>query len=188
MFKYMRHGVFYIGNYDVEISGQIGLRRRGILPSMEWRFIVKKETIIRITKYLLDFMFFAGMAVTVSLPLSVKWIGSYLEGAKEHYVEYVLIYFVLGVLAVAILGELRKMFRTVLADDCFVMENVVSLQRMGTYSFMIALMALVRTVVCLTIAMLIVILVFLIAGLFSKTLAFVFDKAVQYKEENDLTI
>ena len=127
MFKYMRHGVFYIGNYDVEISGQDRLRQRGILPSMEWRFIVKKETIIRITKYLLDFMFFAGMAVTVSLPLSVKWIGSYLEGAKEHYVEYVLIYFVLGVLAVAILGELRKMFRTVLADDCFVMENVVSL-------------------------------------------------------------
>lgn len=149
---------------------------------------MKKENIIRITKYLLDFMFFGGIAVTLSLPFSVKWIGEYVPEITEHYVECVLIYFVLGILAIAILGELRKMFRTVLADDCFVMENVVSLQRMGTYSFMIALVSLARTVICLTVAMLIVILVFVVAGLFSKTLAFVFDKAVQYKEENDLTI
>ena len=149
---------------------------------------MKKESIIRITKYLLDFMFFGGIVVTFSLPFSVKWIGEYMPEIAGHYVECVLIYFVLGILAIAILGELRKMFRTVLADNCFVMENVVSLQRMGTYSFMIALVSLARTIICLTVAMLIVILVFVVAGLFSKTLAFVFDKAVQYKEENDLTI
>ena len=80
------------------------------------------------------------------------------------------------------------MFRTVLADNCFVYDNVVSLQRMGTYSFMIALISLVRTLLCMTIAMLVVILVFIIAGLFSKVLAFVFERAVNYKEENDLTI
>ena len=80
------------------------------------------------------------------------------------------------------------MFRTVLAEDCFVRDNVVSLQRMGTYSFMIALFSLIRTILHITDAMLVIILVFIIAGLFSKTLAFVFDKAVQYKEENDLTI
>ena len=34
----------------------------------------------------------------------------------------------------------------------------------------------------------VVILVFVIAGLFSKVLARVFDKAVTYKLENDLTI
>lgn len=149
---------------------------------------MKKENIIRVTKYLLDFMFFAGIIVTISLPFTVKWIGRYLPEIEAHYGESVVIYFVLGLLAIAILGELRKMFRTILADDCFVMENVVSLQRMGTYSFMIALVSLVRVVIYLTIAMLVVILVFLIAGLFSKTLAFVFDRAVKYKEENDLTI
>lgn len=149
---------------------------------------MKKETIVRITKYLLDFMFFAGIAVTVTLPFSIKWLGTYLESCRYHYAETVIIYFVLGVLAIAILGELRKMFRTVLKDDCFVQENVVSLQRMGTYSFMIALFSLVRTVLFVTVAMMVVILVFIIAGLFSKTLAIVFDKAVQYKEENDLTI
>ena len=53
---------------------------------------------------------------------------------------------------------------------------------------MIALFSLIRTILHITDAMLVIILVFIIAGLFSKTLAFVFDKAVQYKEENDLTI
>lgn len=149
---------------------------------------MKKETIVRITKYLLDFMFFAGIVVTVTLPFSARWVINYLPDLENHYTEYVILYFVLGVLAIAVLGELRKMFRTVLADDCFVYDNVVSLQRMGTYSFMIALISLVRTLLCMTIAMLVVILVFIIAGLFSKVLAFVFERAVNYKEENDLTI
>lgn len=149
---------------------------------------MKKETIIKMTKYLLDFMFFTGILVTISLPITVKWIGEYLPMIKERYAEFVLIYFVLGVLAVAIVGELRKMFRTVLADDCFVIGNVVSLQRMGTYSFMIAAVSLVQSILYLTVAMLVVVLVFMIGGLFSKVLAFVFDKAIKYKEENDLTI
>ncbi len=149
---------------------------------------MKKETIIKITKYLLDFMFFAGILVTISLPITVKWIGEYLPEIKERYAEFVLIYFVLGILAVAIVGELRKMFRTVLSDDCFVIGNVVSLQRMGTYSFMIAAVSLVQSILYITVAMLVVVLVFIIGGLFSKVLAFVFDKAIKYKEENDLTI
>lgn len=164
------------------------IQLHGILSSERKEVIMKKETIVKITKYLLDFMFFAGILVTLTLPLSVKWLSKYLDACKNHYGETVTIYFVLGVLAIAILGELRKMFRTVLKDDCFVQENVVSLQRMGTYSFMIALFSLVRMLLFVSITMLVVILVFIVAGLFSKTLAIVFDKAVKYKEENDLTI
>ncbi|MBO5030580.1 MAG: DUF2975 domain-containing protein [Lachnospiraceae bacterium] len=154
---------------------------------------MKKETVIIVTKYLLDFMYFAGIPVTISLPWSVRWIMKHLEFQKyedfeAYYTEVVVIYFILGILAIMILGELRKMFRTVLRDDCFVKENVVSLQRMGTYSFVIAAICLLRTILYMTVATLILVLVFVIAGLFSKVLAFVFDKAVEYKLENDLTI
>ena len=151
---------------------------------------MKKETVVWITKYLLDFMYFAGIVVTVTLPWSVKWIAGVFqyEVFTEQYREVVVIYFVLGILAILIIGELRKMFRTVLTDDCFVRANVVSLQRMGTYSFIIAVICLLRTVLYLTAAVLTLVLVFVIAGLFSKVLAFVFDKAIDYKEENDLTV
>ena len=140
------------------------------------------------TKFLLDFMFFAGIAVTVSLPWSVKLVGRQLPYMVEHYEETVIIYFVLGISALKLLWELRKIFRTVLAEDCFVRENVVSLRKMGSWSFFIALMAGVRSIVYMTIAMIVVIFVFLIAGLFSKVLSFVFEQAVAYKEETDFTI
>ena len=139
---------------------------------------------------MLDFMFFAGMLVTVSLPWSVRWIGERFDYNifVEQYREVVVIYFILGILAILIIGELRKIFRTVLAEDCFVKDNVVSLQRMGTYSLLIALLCAIRACIHFTLAIAVVILVFIIAGLFSKVLSSVFDKAVTYKLENDLTI
>lgn len=148
----------------------------------------KKVLLTKGVKYLLDFMFFCGMLVTVSLPFSIKWIGQYYEPVMENYEETVIIYFVLGVAALVLIRELRRIFRTVLNKDCFVMENVVSLKKMGNWSFFIAGMSVVRSIVYLTVAMLMVVLVFVIAGLFSKVLAMVFEEAVRYKEENDLTI
>lgn len=149
---------------------------------------MKRETLIKFTKYVLDFMFFGGIAVTVSLPLTLKVLGSFSEKIHEHLGESIIIYFVLGIAAIVILRELRKMFQTVINKDCFVKENVVSLDKMCKWSFFIVLMSIVRTVVYVTPAMLVVILVFTIAGLFSKVLGFVFEEAVGYKEENDFTI
>ena len=84
--------------------------------------------------------------------------------------------------------ELRRIFQTVINKDCFVRENVVSLEKMFKWSFFIVLMSIVRCIVYVTPAMLVVILVFTIAGVFSKVLSFVFEEAVGYKEENDFTI
>lgn len=148
----------------------------------------RKLTWTKFTKVLLDVMFYAGIAVTISLPWSIRFIGSRMPTLIEHYEETVIIYFVLGIAAEKLLLELRRIFKTVLAGNCFVKENVVSLQKMGNWSFFIALMAGVRSVVYMTIAMGVVILVFLIAGLFSKVLSFVFEQAVAYKEETDWTI
>lgn len=153
---------------------------------------MKRETVIWITKYLLDIMYFLGIVVTLLLPVPgvVQHILDFFgyHNFEGYYTELIVIYFILGIMAVLILGELRKMFRTVLKDDCFVKDNVVSLQRMGTYSFVIVLVCLLRTALYMTAAMLVLVLVFIIAGLFSKVLAFVFERAVEYKLENDLTI
>ena len=149
---------------------------------------MKKETLIKLTKYFLDFMFFGGIVVTASLPFSLKLIGKYLERVAENYGEVLIIYFVLGIAAVVIIRELRKIFKTVLNQDCFVYENVESLKKMGKWSFFIVLMSIVRSFVYLTMAMAVIILVFTIAGLFSLVLSFVFEEAVGYKEENDLTV
>ena len=144
------------------------------------------------TKCLLDIMFYGGIVVTATLPLSIWLLGKYVpffqNAIQGHYVGAVVIYAILGVAAVLLIAELRRMFRTVLQENCFVMENVCSLRKMGNLSFFIAGMSILRIIMYPTIAMAVVVLVFLIAGLFSKVLALVFAEAVRYKEENDLTI
>ena len=148
----------------------------------------RKRTLTVLTKYFLDFMFYAGILATISLPFSIRWTGRYLSGFERYYWTMLVIYFILGISAIFLIHELRKIFRTVLAKNCFVAENVNSLRRMGNISFFIVVMSLVRCIVYFTIAMAVVIFVFIIAGLFSKVLAYVFEEAVRYKEENDMTI
>lgn len=149
-----------------------------------------KTSITKITKIILDIMFFGGIIVTVTLPLSLKVYGEYMDPQMERYLWYmVAVLAFCGVFALMIVWELKKIFKTVLEDNCFVRTNVTSLNRMGNYSFVIAAVMLIRCLLLyVTLAALAMVLVFIIAGLFSKVLAQVFDRAVTYKLENDLTI
>ncbi len=147
-----------------------------------------KDRLTLFTKYLLDFMFYSGVIVVVTLPLSFKFYGKYNTYFAENYYSLCVIFFLSGIFAILIIHQLRKMFRTVINDDCFIRENVISLEKMSIYSFFIAVITACRLFIYLTPAVCIIILVFVIAGLFSKVLAGVFDKAVTYKQENDLTI
>ena len=147
-----------------------------------------KDKLTLFTKFLLDVMFYAGIIVTLTLPFSIKFYGRYNSYFADNYYSLCVIFFLSGIFAILIISQLRRMFATVIADDCFIRENVTSLERMSIYSFFIAVITACRLFIYLSPSVLIVILVFVIAGLFRKVLAGVFDKAVTYKQENDLTI
>ncbi len=147
-----------------------------------------KNRLTLFTKYLLDFMYFAGFVVIVTLPASIRFYGTYNSYFEDNYYSLCVIFFLSGVFALLIVQQLRKMMRTVIDDDCFIRENVTSLEKMSIYSFFIAVITACRLFIYSTPAVFIVILVFVIAGLFSRVLAGVFDRAVTYKLENDLTI
>lgn len=152
------------------------------------KIINMKDKLTLFTKYLLDFMNYSGILVIVTLPLSIKFYGRYNTYFATNYYSILVVFFFAGIFALLIIRELRKMFRSVLNDDCFIRENVRSLEKMSIYSFFIAIIVACRLFIYITPSILILILVFVIAGLFSKVLAQVFDKAVTYKLENDLTI
>ena len=90
--------------------------------------------------------------------------------------------------ALLIIWELRKMMLTVLDNNCFVAANVQSLIRMSRYAVLIAVFMLGSNLSAPTLTAGAMTLVFIIAGLFSRVLAGVFQEAVRCKEENDLTI
>ena len=144
--------------------------------------------VARFTKGLLDVMFYGGILATLSLPFTFRWMASFYPNLERHYWLNTALFMLSGAGAVLIIYELRRMFRTVLGNDCFVWQNVISLRRMGILGIAIAGITAVRLLVIFTPATVVIIIVFFIAALFSFVLSHVFAQAVRYKEENDLTI
>lgn len=142
----------------------------------------------KFTKFCLDFMFYTGILVTLTVPGTFRILGRYYPNIGNHYLAMCIIFIICGGLALWIIYYLRKIFNTILGEDCFVEENVTSLRRIGAAAFFISLVTAVRLFFVITPATLIIILVFFIAGLFSLVLAQVFAQAVAYKRENDFTI
>jgi len=144
---------------------------------------------IRFTKVVLDIMYFGGILVFITLPLSLWFLGKYYSGAiSEHFILMLLVFGISGIFGIMIISQLRKMMKTVIEEFCFVHENVKSLNMMAVSSLFIVVMFLIKLFIMPTPATAIIVLVFFIAALFSKVLSYVFAQAVSYKEENDLTI
>lgn len=144
--------------------------------------------LVRFTKFVLDMMFHVGIVITILIPVLFHFIGRSIESFRRFYLIQCILYMASGFLCLIIVYELRKMFITVLKEDAFVDGNAESLKRMGKCSLIISLLSLVRFPFSPTPATVVVLIVFVIAGLFSIVLCQVFEKAIQYKLENDLTI
>ena len=144
---------------------------------------------IKITKYVLDIMYFGGFVVLITLPATIKFLGKYYSSViTKNFTLLLFVFGISGILGILIIGQLRRMMRTVIEDSCFVYGNVESLHKMAMMSIGIVIMFIFKLFFVPTPATGIIILVFFIAALFSQVLADVFEKAVNYKEENDLTI
>ena len=144
---------------------------------------------IKITKYVLDIMYFGGFFVLITLPATIKFLGKYYSSViTKNFTLMLFVFGISGILGILIIGQLRRMMRTVIEDSCFVYGNVESLHKMAMMSIGIVIMFIFKLFFVPTPATGIIILVFFIAALFSQVLADVFEKAVNYKEENDLTI
>ncbi|HJA65662.1 hypothetical protein B5F07_15540 [Lachnoclostridium sp. An169] len=150
---------------------------------------MKQSRLIPFTKYFLDFMFFTGLLVVITLPLTLNLAGKYFsQSIRENYWGMLIILGLSGICGLLIVYELRKVMKTVVKKDCFVDNNIKSLKIMGRVSFCICVLFLIKIFFLPTPATFIIVLTFFIAGLFSHVLSLVFAEAVRFKEENDLTI
>lgn len=145
--------------------------------------------LIRFTKVILDIMFFGGIAALITLPFSLKILGKYYSAAiLENFFFMLISLAICGVFGILIIVELCRMMRRVMEENCFVYGNVRSLRKMAGFSIVIAFITFIKIFIMPTPATAIIVLVFFIAALFSQVLSYVFERAVSYKEENDLTI
>ena len=144
---------------------------------------MRQSRLISFTKYFLDFMFFSGILVEVSLPFSLKMLGEYYwKEMAEQYWPMLIIFGLSGICGLIIVYQLRKMMKTVVKRECFVDNNTKSLSTMGKVSFVITVLFIVKCILLPTPASFVIVLTFFIAGVFSHVLSLVFEEAVRFKE------
>ncbi|RYM07108.1 DUF2975 domain-containing protein [Sporolactobacillus sp. THM7-7] len=151
--------------------------------------ILDEKGLSGLVKRLLDLIFLGGIGIFLSLPWSVKWYISLLEnGVSENYWFLLFFLYITGFLALLIVNEIRRIFKTLNRRNPFMMDNVNSLKRIAVASFLISAAYIVKIIFFNSFMTIILVMVFIIAGFFSIILAEVFRQAVIVKEENDLTI
>jgi hypothetical protein len=140
-------------------------------------------------KKLLFLILVGGSLIILSLPLSLKWyIGEFRNNNSENYYFLLGLLYYSGIFCLWIVFEMNKIFKTLNRKNPFMMDNVVSLKKMSIAAFAIAVAYIIKIVFYNSFLTIIITMVFIIAGLFLIILAEVFKQAVEFKEENDLTI
>ena len=149
-----------------------------------------KSLVHYITKYLIDVMFFGGIAACFCVPLIVKWIsGVYLLRNMNIYTKQLTAaLYISGICAVYILFNLKRMFKTLITGNPFVDKNVSCFRKMAAACAVVAATYLIKCILLFTPASAIIALVFAVGCLFCLTLKDLFKAAIEYKEENELTI
>ncbi len=144
----------------------------------------------------------AGLAVMIAIPVTMSHTPEQLPGilsldtpvtltffanAYRVYPKGLAILYVMGLLGLWICAELLVMLNTMKSDP-FVSRNAKALMRIGWVAMVVASLAFWAGYRWRDSLMSLGACTMLILGLFAMTLSQLFRKAIQYKEENDLTI
>jgi len=148
----------------------------------------KPTTVHRVTKILVDIMFYGGIAVCIALPFVLPAVMRFFEHPPEMRIPYTIILLASGIPAVYIVYQLKQIFKTLLGGNPFVYRNISCLRKSAVVCALIALVYLVRITFWFTVGSLVVVVIFALLCLFALTLKDVFKQAVAYKEETDWTV
>jgi len=145
----------------------------------------------RILLFALYGLFIAGILGTVTLPFMLDVYARLFRGVyslEPGYRTFLMVFLVAVALpGLWIIGEMIRMMRSITPGP-FVVQNVSALRRCGCLLFVISAVFLVKCFTFFTFLSMACTFLFLICGFFAFTLADLFDRAVTYKDENDLTI
>ncbi len=149
-----------------------------------------KTFVARCTEVLLYAVFCCGCALWLALPffldpLLIIFADEFIAAAS--YKEFMVFLMLVGAAGLYILFELIRLFRT-LGGDPFVIRNAKALKRMGVSALVVTALFIVKCLVFFTPMTLVCALIILLLGLFAFVLANLFEKAVEFKLENELTI
>lgn len=151
--------------------------------------ITGKKSISNYIKILLQIIFIFGILVIAFLPVVVKYYIQILRlDLTELYIPCLILLYGSGIPMLVIVKQFINLFNTLSANTPFIMQNAKHLKIASICSGIIALEYVIGIYVFQSIFTLIIVGIFLIAWIGLYILSELFKQAVQFKEENDLTI
>ncbi|HWR22111.1 MAG TPA: DUF2975 domain-containing protein [Feifaniaceae bacterium] len=152
---------------------------------------MKKPALLNtVTLVLLYVTMALGAAFIVMLPRLLPFILFTPDPAPEFTPAYsaALVCWILGALfGLFILFTLIRMMRSI-QDDPFIRQNVLRLRNMGFAALVMAALTLIVLILYFRPMLFLILTAEVLCALFSLVLRGIFEKAVEYREENALTI
>jgi len=148
----------------------------------------KKSIVHFITKICVDVLFYVGIVCCLLVPFSSNWLVRYFNFQGKTTTPMIIVLLLSGSACVYILYQLKTIFKTLLVGNPFIGANVTSLRKIAVSSFLISIIYIIKCFFSFTISTVVIIAIFIIASLFCLTLKDLFKQAINYKEENDLTV
>lgn len=152
--------------------------------------------ISKITYVLITSLLMLNVLILVTLPwiisnvikIEIGYGYASIEQNFNMYIYFLLILYVSGSCALLILNDLRLIFKSCIKEEVFIRSNVTRLYRMALITTIIAVLFFSKIFVVNSIMTMIIVFVFFMASVFCFIISLLFDQAVDYKEEIDLTI
>lgn len=149
--------------------------------------VTGKNSLSNFIEICLKIIFVLGIIIYIVLPLLMKkyveWFNPVLD-----YIPALVILYVSGIPALIIVFKFIKIFNTLKLDNPFTMENVKHLKVISICSLIISIEYIIGMFFIVSIFEIILIAVFIIVWLGGYILSELLRKAIEYKEENELTI
>lgn len=147
----------------------------------------------RILQRMLEVLLIVSPVVILAMPFIFMYVDpefvnrNIAGGAQDRWLAFIFIE-ICSVCCWFILLFLQKLLKTVNESSPFVYKNVLFLKYISYICAFTAFVLIVKTFVDFSVMTPVVAILGLLSCLFCQTLAWVFDKAIRLKDENDLTI
>ena len=149
--------------------------------------ITGKNSLSNIVEICSKIIFIIGIIITITLPFLLKKYIEFFNPILNYNIALIILY-VSSVPALIIVYQFIKIFETLKKDNPFIKENVKSLKIISICSLIISIEYIIGMFFIISVFEIILIGVFIITWIGGYILAELLNKAIEYKEENDLTI
>ena len=149
--------------------------------------ITGKKSLGKLIEICLILLMIVGIIIVLGLPYFLQKYVELTNSQIEYYPSLATLY-VSGIPALIIVYQFIKIFHTLGEDNPFQKSNVKSLKIISICSFIITIEYMISIFFIKSVFSIVIIGVFAIAWLGGYILSELLKKAIDYKEENELTI